>query len=59
MPSQCIQLKLKLENLMTVDILSNYSSMFAASYFKIHILPSLAMEKGKNTNVNKRAVRAG
>lgn len=44
---------------MTVDILSNYSSMFAASYFKIHILRSLAMEKGKNTNVNKRAVRAG
>lgn len=30
---------------MTVDILSNYSSMFTTSYFKIHILPSLAMEK--------------
>ena len=44
---------------MTIDILSNYSSMFAAPYFKIHILPSLAMEKGKNTNVNKWAVRAG
>ena len=59
MPSQCIQLKVKLENLMTIDILSNYSSMLAAPYFKIHILPSLAMEKGKNTNVNKWAVRAG
>lgn len=43
---------------MTIDILSNYSSMFATSYFKIHILPSLAMEKGKTTNVNKWAAGA-
>lgn len=32
---------------MTIDIFSNYSSMFATSYFKIHIFPSLAMKKGK------------